>query len=314
MPAVHCQKCGATYSAPDGRCPVCGATGSGIGAHDAAQSSPPHYDRKKWAALVQYDEEVAAAAAEVRPLGQKWLDELAAAYLTLSDKTHLPSIVFKIVNRAHFEEDARAVPRKAQSHVAIPPDSFNSVWHGNNSKKDNPPSRNVGPLLGVGILFLPPIFAWCLLRSGYTTLSRVLGLGWLGLFLLIAITTQGQSPPATAPVAAADKQAVNTVGDTPPVSKTPEIGKPFNLLTMKEAALGCKDRSTNDKLTQFAADGDKRAWVNYASEQINAGNCINISVGTKVYLDHVGGILWSASCVRPQGETTCYWVESEEVN
>ena len=43
--------------------------------------------------------------------------------------------------------------------------------------------RTVSFLLGVGILFLPFIFAWFTLRDGHSTLSRVVSFVWLGLFM-----------------------------------------------------------------------------------------------------------------------------------
>lgn len=45
-------------------------------------------------------------------------------------------------------------------------------------------TRRVSIGLGVGIALAPFIFAWFLLRDGYSTLARSLGLGWLGFFAL----------------------------------------------------------------------------------------------------------------------------------
>lgn len=44
--------------------------------------------------------------------------------------------------------------------------------------------RSVSFLLGVGIFFLPFIFAWFTLREGHSTLSRVVSFVWLALFML----------------------------------------------------------------------------------------------------------------------------------
>lgn len=43
--------------------------------------------------------------------------------------------------------------------------------------------RNVGFFLGIGILFMPFIFSWFLLRSGYSKFSRFIGFIWLALFI-----------------------------------------------------------------------------------------------------------------------------------
>jgi hypothetical protein len=66
------------------------------------------YDVEKWQTLVQYDDDIAMAEARLRPLGQKWLDEFARAYLALNDKRYLPNIFQKIVQAARAEEDVRA--------------------------------------------------------------------------------------------------------------------------------------------------------------------------------------------------------------
>jgi hypothetical protein len=72
------------------------------------------------------------------------------------------------------------------------------------------PKRKVGILLFIGILLLPIVFAWFLLRKGHSTLSRVLGFGWL-LIVILSIASQdtptptttssSQSAPATTPEA-----------------------------------------------------------------------------------------------------------------
>lgn len=45
--------------------------------------------------------------------------------------------------------------------------------------------RQVSLLLGIGILFLPYIFAWFTLREGYSTPARVVSFAWLVLLLLM---------------------------------------------------------------------------------------------------------------------------------
>jgi len=59
-----------------------------------------NFDRAKWNALVKYDNDIAMMAEKLRPLGQRWLDELASSYLALNDKTYLPEIEQKIVAAA----------------------------------------------------------------------------------------------------------------------------------------------------------------------------------------------------------------------
>lgn len=66
------------------------------------------FDRAKWNALLEYDSEVASAAEKLRPLGAKWIDELAHSYLALNEKTYLPGLVNKISIRAKAEADEHA--------------------------------------------------------------------------------------------------------------------------------------------------------------------------------------------------------------
>lgn len=58
-------------------------------------------------------------------------------------------------------------------------------WQGDMLPRSTPaaPQRRVGFLLGLGIFLLPFIFAWFLLRSGHSTLSRIIGFGWMVFFL-----------------------------------------------------------------------------------------------------------------------------------
>lgn len=72
--------------------------------------------------------------------------------------------------------------------------------------------RRVGWLLGIGIFVLPYVFVWWLLRKGHSTLSRVLGFGWLALALLVWIAG-ANAPPA---------DALNTAGTAESSNAAPE--------------------------------------------------------------------------------------------
>jgi hypothetical protein len=58
------------------------------------------YDTKKWGALVQIDKDIAEAVSKVRAVGDRYVDQLAAAYLTLNDKSYLAAIVDKVLEKA----------------------------------------------------------------------------------------------------------------------------------------------------------------------------------------------------------------------
>jgi hypothetical protein len=87
-------------------------------AEPASTTSPPHselmpatagFDRGRWDALAKYDPDIAPVVERVRPLGQKWIDELATSYLALNDKTYLASIEQKIAAAAKAEADELAI-------------------------------------------------------------------------------------------------------------------------------------------------------------------------------------------------------------
>src|SRR6266542_6511442 len=83
---------------------------------ESAMKSPePHskkaFDTEKWDALIKYDDDLREAAETIRPMGDKWVDELARAYLILNDKRYLPNIVTKIgaAARAESAPKSRAI-------------------------------------------------------------------------------------------------------------------------------------------------------------------------------------------------------------
>jgi hypothetical protein len=63
-----------------------------------------------------------------------------------------------------------------------------------NSVTNDVPSRKVGFLLLVGIVFFPLLFAWFTLRNGYSKKSRVISFGWLVLCVVIAFAGETEIP------------------------------------------------------------------------------------------------------------------------
>lgn len=59
--------------------------------------------------------------------------------------------------------------------------------------------KKVGIGLGVGIFLIPIVFAWFLLKDGYSKLSRILAFGWFGLSILITVASPKDSPPTANP-------------------------------------------------------------------------------------------------------------------
>jgi hypothetical protein len=61
---------------------------------------PSPYDRERWRLLLRNDADISRLVTVLAPYGQKYVDELAAAYLALNDKDHLPTILRQIIASA----------------------------------------------------------------------------------------------------------------------------------------------------------------------------------------------------------------------
>lgn len=59
----------------------------------------------------------------------------------------------------------------------------NTIFSETPPRSPNHGQRNVSLLLGVGIFFMPYLFAWFTLRQGHTTLARFASFGWMILFI-----------------------------------------------------------------------------------------------------------------------------------
>lgn len=70
------------------------------------------------------------------------------------------------------------------------------------------PTRKVSLLLIIGIIFLPIIFVWFLLRKGYSTTARVIGFGWLVLSFILATSGSKNEPRPVASEPTAQHQTV----------------------------------------------------------------------------------------------------------
>lgn len=91
------------------------ATTSSSGTSDLfSNSATAGFDRNKWNALIQYDNDVALVAERIRPLGSRWMNEFASSYLALSDKQYLPSIEVKIAAAAKAESEENERQRKSE--------------------------------------------------------------------------------------------------------------------------------------------------------------------------------------------------------
>ncbi|WP_027705046.1 OB-fold protein [Zymobacter palmae] len=82
-------------------------------------------------------------------------------------------------------------------------------------------SRKVSIGLIIGIIFLPMIFVWFLLRKGYSTFSRVAGFIWLAVSVIPVLTSQSDSNISE------PQPAISTsTSNTKPADSKPANSKP----------------------------------------------------------------------------------------
>lgn len=90
---------------------------------------------------------------------------------------------------------------------------------GFNNAQQSVPTRKVGAALGIGILLLPWIFSWVLLRKGYSVVARLVGFGWMVAFFTFVMlsgsgpnsgTAASLTPAEAEPAAAAAKPKSQT--------------------------------------------------------------------------------------------------------
>lgn len=85
-----------------------------------------------------------------------------------------------------------------QQEMSLPPEKEDKrVYVNDNRRQSNitvihyhQPSgntqRSVSFLLGLGIFFVPFIFAWFTLRKGHSNVARIIAFTWLGLMLVVS--------------------------------------------------------------------------------------------------------------------------------
>jgi hypothetical protein len=84
------------------------------------------YDEAKWAALLEVDSDISAAAEKLKHFDPKYQDELAEKFFVLGDKAYLGTLVEKITARAELELQQEADRRVAESQALA--DEGNQVY------------------------------------------------------------------------------------------------------------------------------------------------------------------------------------------
>jgi hypothetical protein len=77
---------------------------------------PNSYDRERWRLLLRNDADISRLVAALAPYGQKYVDQLAAAYLARNDKDYLPMILTEIVASARRDSGVAGDPSTQQSN------------------------------------------------------------------------------------------------------------------------------------------------------------------------------------------------------
>lgn len=78
----------------------------------------------------------------------------------------------------------------------------------------------------------------------------------------------------------------------------------------KREALGCSDKSLQDRIAKIANSGDHEAFKKLASAGIITGKCRIVSEGTMLFVEDTA-IMSGLACFRPAGEVSCLWMASD---
>lgn len=108
-------------------------------------------------------------------------------------------------------------------------------------------TRKVGFALGIGIFFIPFIFAWFTLRKGHSDVSRALSFGWLFLAFISAVLPQQSLKPPTA--------ATTTTTTTAQQPKT-DYSQAIASLRSKVQSL-----DPNGTIVSSIQTGDREQWA-----------------------------------------------------
>jgi hypothetical protein len=89
------------------------------------------------------------------------------------------------------------------------------------------PTRKVSVLLALGILVLPGIFIWFVLRNGYSVRARVLAIGWISvIFLTTQMLAASKNAGRAASAAATSSPVVAQASPAKPKAESPAAKKP----------------------------------------------------------------------------------------
>jgi len=133
-----------------------------------------------------------------------------------------------------------------------------------NSTTLNTSPKKVGFLLSLGILFVPLIFTWLLLKQGYSRTAKIVGFAWLGVAtLLIIVNDSGSGSRSTENFPAAP--AISAPSTPAPLANSKPIPAKLPAPAKKEISPIAKD-------TAKVAEIEQRLDVNAKSLRTHYGS------------------------------------------
>lgn len=147
-------------------------------------------------------------------------------------------------------------------------------------------TRKVGAALGIGIFILPWIFAWFLLRRGYSNTSRLIAFAWMLAIIIFAIVGRGgsdQVETANSSPAAVEEPALEaTTKLTPPQKNAVRSAKQYLSMT------GFSRDGLIQQLSSSAGDGYDVADATAAVDSLDVDWNENAVRSAKQYLSMSG--------------------------
>lgn len=123
------------------------------------------------------------------------------------------------------------------------------------------PQRIPSLPLFLGNVVLPFIFVWFLLRKGYSTRARVIGFGWLAIYLLWPSFDSNTTSTTTHTASSAS----STYSTTPPVKQYPESTATY---AQVNAEVGCKSTYSDQKKDDIFNAEYKDRWMTWSGKVV----------------------------------------------
>jgi len=137
-------------------------------------------------------------------------------------------------------------------------------------------------LLWIGIIFLPFIFAWFLLRKGHSTFGRLLGFGWMAFILfLIFVPRSSLPPPATQQEQTQDAENQATAPQTAPTPQAPTGPSAEARAAFEETHnrfMGLANRCDSAWGVMTDAAGSNDAYAAYTAADRGSDICRDVSL------------------------------------